>query len=310
MVFRVVGVALAIAVVVGVLVLVGGPFGGDKEVERFPEVALVPQPQPMDVEINDRLIERFIAEDRGLRAALEGGPAVSSSTGEAQEEASAPPKSEKEIIFELLAPWVYVKHRRINGIEEATFHNQSNQKSTPWLPVGGTLQGATIISLDSDKAVLQLGSATEELLYVPLNPPPFDPSVPRTPEQVADAQRRYYMLHHRRFLVMGRKYNELAGRPRDMQIPSRQEQLQQMDSYLADMEKRVDNMVPVEPPDPALVDTSQMTEEQLRAYQTYLENISRTPDEVRAALAEQRRKVQERMAQEGQSPSPGGSGQQ
>lgn len=294
-----------LGLVAGVAVIVGGSIlfllsqSGKSNLETVPAVALVPEPAPLDAEFSDRLIERFIVEDEGIQNALKGGPPPSATAEVTASTQTA--KSSQDILFELMAPWVYVKYRRVNQIEEAQFFNTYNRRSTPYLPVGGTLVGATIVKLDSDRATVKLEDVTQELLYVPLQSPPFDPTVPRTPEQVKAAQRRYYETVYKPSVVMGRKYNELAGRPRDIPVPPRGEQYEQALNYLDLMEERIQDAAPVDVPKEAMPDTSQLSGDQKELYDTYMKAIKRKPEEIQAAIEEWREKIRQSQAAEGLS---------
>ncbi len=293
-----------IGLVSGVILVVGGslfflmPRSSRGNLENVPAITLVPEPAPLDAEISNRLIERFIAEDEGIQTALKGGPPPSA-TAEVSA-ATRTAKSDKDLLFELMSPWVYVKYRKINQIEEAQFYNTHNRKSTPYLPVGGTLVGATIVKMDSDRATVKLADATQDLFYVPLQAPPFDPTVPRTPEQVKAAQRRYYETVYKPSVVMGWKYNELAGRPREIPVPPRAEQYEQALNYLDLMEQRIQDAAPVDVPKEVMVDTNQLSEDQKELYDTYMQAIKRTPEEIKTAIEEWREKIRQRQASEEQ----------
>ncbi len=274
----------------------------DHTIESVPGITISPEPAPLDTEISDRLVSRFIAEDPAIQAALSGTvnvPAVTETVTAAEEV-----RSDKDILFELMANWNYVKYRKVNQLEEAQFRNLTTRKVTPYIRVGGTLDSAKIVKLDSDRATISLGDATQDLFYIPSKLPPIDPSVPRTPEQIALAQRYYYETVYKPSVVMGRKYNELAGRPRDMVVPSRQEQIQQGLDYLDLMEERIENSAPVEVPQEAIVDPETLTPKQRELYETYLNMVKRTPEEIKAAIEEQREKLRQRQAADG----AGGSG--
>ena len=274
----------------------------DNTIESVPGITISPEPAPLDTEISDRLVARFIAEDPAIQSALSGTvtvPAMTETVTAAEEI-----RSDKDILFELMANWNYVKYRKVNQLEEAQFRNLMTRKVTPYIRVGGTLDSAKIVKLDSDRATISLGEATQDLFYIPSKLPPIDPSVPRTPEQIALAQRYYYETVYKQSKVMGEKYNQLAGRPREMIVPSRKEQIQQGLDYLDLMEERIDNSAPIEVPQEAMVDPETLTPKQRELYETYLSMVKRTPEEIKAAIEEQREKLRQRQAADG----AGGSG--
>jgi hypothetical protein len=271
--------------------------GQNTTIQGVPEIAISPEPPPLDTEISDRLVARFIAEDPAIQSALTSTIPVVSATAEVAS-ASKERRSDEDILFELMANWNYVKYRRASQLEEAQFTNLMTRKVTPYIKVGGTLDSATIVKLDSDRATVKLGSATQDLLHVPLVPPAIDPTVPRTPEQIALAQRIYYERVYKPAVVMGRKYNELAGRPRDMKIPPRAEQFKQANDYLDMMDQRVENSAPVEIPPETIVDPDTLTPKQREMYETYLKAVKRTPEEIRAAIEAQRELLRQRQAAE------------
>jgi hypothetical protein len=303
-----------VAAVLGLVLIVAGSVfytvSGKQSgtVQPVPQVVLSPEPAPPDNEITEKILGRFIAEDPGIQAALQAAPPASASFESVASHEE--PQSEKDILFELMAPYVYINYRTVNHVEQAQFVNNQNRKTTDWIPVGGTLQGATLVSMDSDKALVKLGSTTQELLLVPLNPPPFDPSVPRTPEQVADAQRRYKEFYYKNFVVMGKRYNELAGRPRDFKIPPKEERLKQVNDYFDMMEKRMEETQPLNVPQEALLDPEQLDGKEREVYETYLQTLNRTPEEVREAIREFRAKVVDQLKGEGQQAAPGQDGSQ
>jgi hypothetical protein len=276
------------------------------DIHPLPAITLVPEPAAPDLEISEKFIDRLIAEDPGIQAALQAPPAVNPATGEVQVGEVKPPKSNQDILFELMANWVYVKYRKVNQAEQAQFVNASNRKTTPWLPVGGSFSGATIESIDSEKSIVRLGDVTQEMQYVTLEPPPFDPTVPRTPEQIADAQRRYYEFYYKRFKVMGEKYNELAGRPAKFQMPPKEERMKQAEDYLSMMEKRLENQPPLNVPPPALVDPAQLDDKQRELYENYQRTLHRSPEEIRAAIEQYRQQLRKQIEQ---GDNGGGTGQ-
>lgn len=284
----IIGLGLAAAVAVGFYVL-----RQDTKVVEVPEIAITPQPAPLDAEISDRLVARLISEDEDIQSALTGAIPLPATTEVAV--ATEEKRTDKDILFELMANWVYVKYRKVNQLEEAQFRNTMNSKVTPYIKVGGTLDSAKIVKLDSDRATVSLGEATQDLFYIPLKPPRIDPSVPRTPEQIALAQRIYYETVYKSAKVMGEKYNKAAGRPREMKLPPREEQYEQANNYLDLMEQRLDSNGGAEVPQEAIVDPQSLTQKQRELYDTYLRTIKRTPEEIRAAIEEQREKIRERQ---------------
>ncbi len=288
-----VGIGLMIAVVAIVAYQFLRP---ETTIESVTEISITPEPAPMDADINERLVARFIAEDPSIQSALTGVIPVSATTEVAA--ATEPPRSDKDILFELMANWNYVKYRKANQLEEAQFRNLMTRKVTPYIKVGGTLDSAKIVKLDSDRATVSLGNATQDLFYIPLNPPPIDPSVPRTPEQIAQAQRLYYETVYKPMTVMGKRYNQLAGRPAEMKIPSREEQFQQANNYLDLVEQRIENSAPVEAPEEAMVDPESLTPKQRELYETYRSTVLRSPEEIRAAIEAQREQLRKRQAAE------------
>lgn len=296
--FRFVGLIVVVLLVVGgVAFLTLNP--AEAPLDSAPAITLAPEPAPPDVDLSDKFIERLIAEDEGIKAALEGGLPAGAAANEEEAESAKPPKSDSDVLYELMAPWVYIKHRQANELSQAQFRNMNDQRTTPWLPLGASFASATILSLDADKAVVSLGDATQELLYVPENPPPFDPSVPRTPEQIADAQRRYKEVYYKRFKVMGQKYNELAGRPRDFVIPPKEERETQINQYFELMEERLENAQPVTLPPEALIDPNTLDEGRRAVYEKYLQTLQRTPEEIRADVEAYRQKMLDNLNKEG-----------
>jgi len=147
---------------------------------------------------------------------------------------------DKEILFERMAPWVYVNYQEVNGIPSAQFLNTNSQRKTPWLGVGAILDGARIVAIDPLKAVMQLGEATQELYYVPETSPDYDPTVPRTPEQIADAQRQYQHMSAKKFMVSAKSYSGRApGREKSMGEPLASERYAQTQESLREMEMPV-----------------------------------------------------------------------
>jgi len=287
-----IGLVIALAAILTVYFL-----RQDTTIEGVPEVAISPQPPPLDTEFSERLMARLIAEDPDIQSALSGAsPVVSTATEEA--EATKERRSDKDILFELMAYWNYVKYRKVNRIEEAQFRNLMTRKTTPYIKVGGTLDSAKIIKLDSDRATVSLGNATQDLFYIPSKLPPIDPTVPRTPEQIALAQRYYYETVYKSSKVMGEKYNLLAGRPREMVVPPREEQIQQAIDYFDLVEERIENSAPVEIPPEAMIDPETLTPKQREIYETFLRSVKRTPEEIKAEIEAQKEKLRQRQAAE------------
>ena len=275
-------VLLALLIVLGIFLF---PSKNAGELQRATSSQITLAPPGVDDEISERLVERFIAEDEDIQKALKAdAPAILSATAEQ----AVLKKSKEDILYELMAPWVYIQVTKINRVTEGRFYNTNNKQKTPWLPVGGTLAGTKILSMNSDVAVVELGDVSQELLLVALEPPVrFDPSVPRTPEQVADAQRRYQEFYYKKFVVMGKKYDELRGKT-SVNIPPREEQLQQGIEYMDSMIERVSKDAPLPPPPGSVVDTSNMTDQQREAYEAYQRVLQRPQDELITALEQQR----------------------
>ncbi|MCA9433342.1 MAG: hypothetical protein KC940_22680, partial [Candidatus Omnitrophica bacterium] len=178
---------IAISLVVLVLLAVGGYFLFDSEekggLAEIEPTELHPTPPKLENELNKTLIARLIAEDTDIKKALEG---ESEEVAQSDEDPMADlygPKSNDEILFDMMAPWFYMGFRNvINNEPQGRFKNTNTQRKSGWLTIGGTLEGAEIVHLDAEKAVVQFADATHEFLYVPEYPEKLDPSVPRTPE--------------------------------------------------------------------------------------------------------------------------------
>jgi len=115
---RVIGIIIvALAVIAGCIYWVGSQ--QKPVVQPAPQVSLTPEVPSLDVELNNRFIERFIVEDKEIQAALRGETLLSEATQEAK--ADEWEKTNKDILFEQMAPWVYVNYRKINEIRSGRF---------------------------------------------------------------------------------------------------------------------------------------------------------------------------------------------
>ena len=132
-------------------------------------------------------------------------------------------KPDKEILFERMAPWVFVEYGQSKQGQAARFFNTNSKAKSGWLSVGDTLNGATIVQIRRDSALVRLGSATQKLLYVSETPPPMKNAALRTPAEVAEAQRRYKEFYMKKFIVSGKEYARRAGRKSNAIVPPKEE---------------------------------------------------------------------------------------
>jgi hypothetical protein len=126
-----------------------------------------------------------------------------------------PVKSQSDILYEKMAPWVFIEYHqdpRDPTAKWGKFLNTNRQTKTDWLRLGDRLEGAVIEGLNEDHATLRYGEASQKLLWVPETPPKYDPTRVRTPEEVAAAQRRYSEFYMKKFIVSGKEYNRRRGR--------------------------------------------------------------------------------------------------
>jgi hypothetical protein len=301
---RLIGVAVAV-----ILLAVGGvllyPKPQDRAVQPVREIVLTPEAPRLDVDVNNKFIERFIAEDKEIQAALRGETIVR----DASEAAAGDPwaKTNSDILYEQMAPWVYVGFQEINDVQSGRFLNTNTQRKSPWIRVGGTLSIAQIESLDSEKATVRFADATQELSYISETPPPLDPSVPRTPEQVADAQLRYKEFYMKKFIVSGREYDRRRGRP-SVVVPSRAEQIVSGQNYLEDYAKKfAERSANVQPPPEALIDASKLDPQQRAVYERYMSLFGRSPQDILEAIETTQTSLQEELETEltGSGAGPG-----
>jgi len=268
------------------------------------------QVQTLDVEMNNRFIERFIAEDEEIQAALRGETLISESTGVVQADPWA--KSNADILFELMAPWIYVNYQELNGVSSGRFKNTNNNRKTPWLRVEGMLSGAQIVSLDPEKAVVQLAGVddvTQELYYISETVPPYDPTVPRTPEQVAEAQLRYREVYMKKFIVSNKEY-ERRSEHRTAVVPPRSKQLESKIAYFDYAKEFVKKGANMQPPREALIDASQLDPEQRAAYERYMSVYGRSEEEILESIERQQRELQQQLNAELSGEGQSGSGGQ
>ena len=286
----------AILLLAVVLAVVGGVWlvsvREEAPVQPAPEVVLLPEVPSLDIELNNQLIDKFINEDEDIQAALKGDMLVEAATGTAPGLPGSEVKTNEDILFEMMAPWVYIRYQMVDGVKSGQFKNVNRQRKTPNLREGATLAGAQIVGLDPVKATLRFADATQELFLVSETPPPFDPTVPRTPEQIAEAQLRYKEIYMKRFIVSGKKYEELRGKP-TVDIPPPEIQLQQKDEYLQYAEEMAAKAGGTTVPKEALIPLDDLSPREREAYETYISVLERSPEEIQEAIAAQRRRVQE-----------------
>lgn len=299
---------LAAAVIVGAAYFLLGVEKG-AELAEIPPASIEPKPQSFDVELNDSFIARLVTEDADIRSALEGeAQKVAQAADDPMAELYAP-KSNKEILLDMMAPWFYMGYRNmLNNQSQGRFKNTNTQRKTGWLTEGGTLEGAEIVSLDADKAVVRFADATEELYYVPEFPEPHDPTVPRTPEQIEAAQRRYAQVYMRKFIQQGKEYDRLRGK-KSFEIPSREEQVQSGLEYLEYAKQFAERSGATAPPPEALIDPSELTPEQREAHERYREMFGRTPENVLDRVEEGRAALEDELVVDEEQPdgSTGGN---
>ena len=291
---RLIGVAAVI-----LLLAVGGfllyPKMEDQAVQPVREIVLTPEAPRLDVDINNTFVERFIAEDAEIQAALRGETIVREASAVAVDDPWA--KSNADILYEQMAPWVYVGYQEINDIQSGRFLNTNTQRKSPWIREGGTLSIAQIEALDSEKAMVRFADATQELYYISETPPPYDPSVPRTPEQVAEAQLRYKEYYMPKFIVSGREYDRRRGRP-SVVVPSRAEQIESAVSYLDYAKTFAENGAKMQPPPEALIDASKLDPEQRAVYERYMSLFGRSPEDILEAIESSQTSLQEELETE------------
>jgi hypothetical protein len=297
-------------VVLIVLVAVGGWMlaqESEAPIQPAPEVVLAPSVPTLDVEINNRFIERFIVEDEEIQAALRGETLIQDATGDGGE-GDLWTKTNEDVLFEQMAPWVYINYRKINDERSGQFLNMKTRNKTPYISVGGTLSGTLLESLDPEKAVVRFADATQELYLVSENPPPFDPSVPRTPEQIAEAQKRYREMYMKQFIVQGKEYDRLRGQVA-AKVPPREDQLKSQGEYLNYAAEFAQKSQGAQIPPEAIINPEDLSEEQRAAYEQYRALFNRTPEDVNAAIESQRQAVQQEMETINPAAVPAGPGE-
>lgn len=293
--------AVIVAVVGGVWLFSGGE---ETPIRPAPVVALVPEVPSLDVELSNQFIERFINEDDDIQAALRGEVIVEAATGEAVGDPDR--KSNEDVLFEMMAPWVYIRYQMVDGVKGGQFKNMNSQRKSQNLRIGATLAGAQILDLDPVKATVRFADATQELFLVSETPPPYDPSVPRTPEQIAEAQLRYKEMYMKQFIVSGKEYERLRGKP-TVDIPPPEIQLEQKKAYLEQAQAFAAQSGAKVPPE-ALISTEDLTEKEKELYETYRAILERRPEEVQEAIAAELQRVEEaqrNLQSRRQAPSTG-----
>ena len=286
------GLILILAVVVGGYLLLGKqPSAELAEIEPAP---IQPEPPKIENDLNQALIARLISEDTDIKKALEEETeTVELSQDDPMAELYGP-KSNDEILFDMMANWFYMGYRNvINNESQGQFKNTNTMRKSGWLTVGGTLEGAEIVHLDAVKAVVQFADATHEFLYIPEFPEKLDPTVPRTPEQIRAAQLRYSQQFLPKFIKGGREYERLRGR-KTVEIPSREEQLESGKEYLEYAREFAANRAP-SPPAEALIDASELTEDQREAHKRYTEMFKRSSDDVLETIETQRQAIENEL---------------
>jgi hypothetical protein len=120
-------------------------------------------------------------------------------------------KTTEDVLFEKLAPWVFVEYQQVNGKPRGRFLNTTTRRKTGWLVSGNTLEGATLVRLNADQARVFYRGVYQNLLLVPEKAPRYDPNRKRTPEEIAAAQRRYSEFYMKKFIVSGKEYARQRG---------------------------------------------------------------------------------------------------
>ena len=119
-----------------------------------------------------------------------------------------------DVLFDRLAPWVFVEFRPVERYPMGRYLITATGRKTDWLIPGKTLEGAGIIKfMNTDRARLVYGEAHQDLLFVPVKAPQYDPTRKRTPEEIAAAQRRYSEFYMKQFIVSGKEYARQRGNP-------------------------------------------------------------------------------------------------
>jgi len=294
-----------------VIVAIGGYFllGGESQqsLTEVETVEVTPKPPSLGSDLNKSLIARLVSEDADIKKALEGETEeVEGLEGDDRADLYAP-KSNEEILFDMMAPWFYMGFRNIiNNEAQGRFKNNQTKIKSGWLTIGGTLEGAEIVHLDADKAVVQFADATHEFRYVPEYAEKVDPTVPRTPEQIRAAQRRYAEVYMPTFIKQNREYEKLRGQRTVPDISPRKQKESQLE-YLQYAQEFAENSGG-RPPSEALIDASELTEEQKKAHQKYKEMYERSPEDILERINSQRRALEEELGAEPGNPAPSEEG--
>ena len=118
-----------------------------------------------------------------------------------------------------MAPYVFVEYRQTQEGGLARFLNTNTKAKSPWLEIGNSLNGATIVRIRRDCVLVRMRSATQKLLFVSESPPPMKNAALRTPEEIAEAQRRYTEFYMKKFIVSGKEYARRMGRESNAIVP-------------------------------------------------------------------------------------------
>jgi len=298
-------IALVAIVAIGGMMLFSGP--EKTELTEIEPMEIKPVPPKVENEVNDRLIGRLISEDADIKAALEGESEQIETADAGSIDNLNGAKSNDEILFDMMSSWFYMGFRNIiNDQKEGQFKNTRTQRKSGWLSLGGILEGAEIIHLDPDKAVVQFADATHEFLYVPEFPEKYDPTVPRTPEQIAAAQRRYSQVYMPTFIRQGREYDRLRGQP-SFEIPTKKEQAESGLEYLEYARQFAENAAASTAPKEALIDASELTPEQREAHERYTQMFQRDPQDVLQNIETQRQTLEQELGEPAPGSPPEGS---
>jgi hypothetical protein len=108
-----------------------------------------------------------------------------------------------------------------------------------------------------------------------------------------------------KFIKQGREYDRLRGQ-KSFTIPSKEEQVQSGQEYLDHARVFAENAATSQPPTEALIDPSQLTEEQRQAHQRYTEMFKRSSEDTMQAIEEQRQSLENELTQPEDSDQPSG----